>query len=60
MGGVLLTLAPPSGAEANAHEAEKEDTLVQALAPFARRARTLHLITLHLAHCARAYARRPV
>lgn len=60
VGGVLLTLAPPSGAEANAHEAEKEDTLVQALAPFARRARTLHLITLHLAHCARAYARRPV
>lgn len=50
VGGVLLTLAPPGGAEAKAHEAE-EDKLVQALAPFARRARTLHI-----AHCARAYA----
>ena len=52
VGGVLLVLASPSGAEAEAREAE-EDTLVQALAPFARRARTLHI-----AHCARAYARR--
>ena len=47
VGGVLLTLAPDA-----AHEAE-EDKLIQAVAPFARCARTLRV-----AHCARAHARR--
>ena len=47
VGGVLLTLAPDA-----AHEAE-EDKLIQAVAPFARCARTLRV-----AHSARAHARR--
>ena len=46
VGGVLLTLAPDE-----AHEAE-EDKLIQAVAPFARCARSLRV-----AHCARAHAR---